>query len=87
MSMDEVIPGLYVGAEKATRDTADLQTRGITHILTLNQYPLAEEVSRQFKYKFVQGLDMEFTDLLSHFEGCFTFIDDGIKAGGVLVHW
>ncbi|KAK3087651.1 hypothetical protein FSP39_008761 [Pinctada imbricata] len=82
----EIIPGLYIGAESAARQTEELKSRNITHILTVNQYPLPLEMSRSFKYKFIQGLDIECTDLFCYFEECFDFIEEGIEEGGVLVH-
>jgi hypothetical protein len=31
--------------------------------------------------------DWEAENLLSTFDTCLNFIDEGIKSGGVLVHW
>ncbi|KAL4219327.1 Protein-tyrosine-phosphatase mkp1 [Mactra antiquata] len=80
---------LYVG----DRDSAEsLQRRNdakITHIVTVENSPLKwiKEDDR-YKYLYHQCLDMEFEDLLSHFEKFFTFIDDAASTpdGKVLIH-
>lgn len=86
LDMSEIIDNLYLGSWSAAKDIIRLKARGITHILTVNNSPLPKSVSEQFKYKFVHGFDLEFTDLLTYFEGCIKFIDEGIRYGSVLVH-
>lgn len=49
--------------------------------------PLTLEAKAGFVYKYIHALDEEDFDLLSHFDDCIEFIDDGRKAGGVLIHW
>jgi len=49
--------------------------------------PLTLEDKAGFGYKYIHALDEEDFDLLSHFDDCVEFIDDGRKAGGVFVHW
>ena len=39
--MNEIIPNLWLGAQKATQDKQVLETIGITHILSLGEQPLS----------------------------------------------
>ncbi|XP_069121339.1 dual specificity protein phosphatase 12-like [Argopecten irradians] len=86
LDINEVIKNLYLGSWTAAKDIIRLKAKGITHILTVNNSPLPKSVSEQFKYKFIHGFDLEFTDLLNYFEECIKFIDEGIRYGSVLVH-
>ncbi len=40
-----------------------------------------------FTYKYVHAFDVDTEDLLSHLEDCLAFMEEGCRAGGVLVHW
>ncbi|XP_033732620.1 dual specificity protein phosphatase 12-like [Pecten maximus] len=86
LDINEIIKNLYLGSWSAAKDIIRLKAGGITHILTVNNSPLPKSVSEQFKYKFIHGFDLEFTDLLNYFEECIKFIDEGIRYGSVLVH-
>jgi hypothetical protein len=85
--MTKIIDGLYLGDLDDAKQTSQLHQFGITHILTIDEKKLHEDWSQYFQYKCVQCYDLVVTDLLSHFEDCFEFIEDGRKKGGVIVHW
>lgn len=38
-------------------------------------------------YKCVEILDDDEEEILCHFEDSIAFIEEGRKAGGILVHW
>lgn len=86
LDLNEVIDNLFIGSKSAVRNADTLKAKGITHIMTVNDHPLPLVVSQDFKYKFVHGLDLEFTDLLTMFDACYQFIDEGRLQGSVIVH-
>ncbi len=85
--MSFIQDGLYLGNADHAYDSDLLQQKGVTHILTLDAKPLKKEAVEKYCYKYIHALDMDSTDLLSHFQECIDFIEDGRKQGGVLVHW
>lgn len=87
LDMDEVIDNLYIGSKSAVKNADTLKAKGITHIVTVSDHPLPLVVSQEFKYKYIHGLDLEFTDLLTMFDECYQFIDEGRLQGSVIVHW
>ncbi|XP_048738344.1 dual specificity protein phosphatase 12-like isoform X1 [Ostrea edulis] len=85
--ISHVVDNIYIGPERAVHRTDELKQNNVTHILSINNVPLHRSVTEKYNYKFVYGMDLEFTDLLSHFEECFHFIEDASDTGGsVLVH-
>ena len=85
--MDKILDKLYLGGISGTFDPAYLHGRGITHILSLLDRPMPEELISSFKYKYVYALDLYDTDLLQDLEECLKFVAEGRNNGGVLVHW
>jgi hypothetical protein len=85
--MNQIIDKLYLGGIAGTFDPSQLLDKGITHILSILEHPIPDDLLKDFKYKFVYALDLYDTDLLQELEECLTFIEDGIKEGVVLVHW
>ena len=73
-----------------------LQENEVTHILnvasfntqfTVDRGPGVYAVNGLFVYKHVSIMDHPDTDIISHFDECFAFIDTALDAGGrVLVH-
>ena len=49
--------------------------------------PLPTKQHEGFVYRHVHALDEETYDLLSKFNDCLQFVEEGRQAGGVLVHW
>jgi len=81
-----VQPGLFIGAFLAEQNRAELEKKGITHILQVGDN-LAKSYEGVFKYHTISVSDVESAHLLLHFNKCFDFIDSARKSGGgVLVH-
>lgn len=82
----EIEPGLFLGSVGAASNKAVLKSLNITHVLLVAN-ALVPAYPRDFKYKQVEVLDSEDTNLVQHFEECFSFIDEAKREGcGVLVH-
>ncbi|KAG8228207.1 hypothetical protein J437_LFUL004332 [Ladona fulva] len=88
-NLDLVEPGLWLGNLTAATDLDNLESRKITHILTVDSCPLPRKITELsgITTKFIQVTDLPKEDLLSHFEEAYTFIQEGLKKGVVLVHW
>lgn len=86
LDMDEILDGLYLGGLEPTKDFDYLKLKKVTHILTIHTDPLSASHNEKFKCKFICLLDMPESDLLSEFEDCFCFIDEGMRDGVVFVH-
>ncbi|XP_006816762.1 dual specificity protein phosphatase 12-like [Saccoglossus kowalevskii] len=82
--MDCIEKGLYIGGSADARNTEALHSAGITHVLSIEL--VKPQVSSDFVHKFVHLMDEEEYDLLSKFPECISFVKEGIKKGGVLVH-
>ncbi|XP_014672609.1 PREDICTED: dual specificity protein phosphatase 22-like [Priapulus caudatus] len=83
--MNKVLPGLYVGSCRDSKDERQLREHGITHILSVhdNAKPLRDDVV----YLCVPASDAPGQDLVVHFPACVDFIHAARLAGGaVLVH-
>lgn len=84
---DCIIEGLYLGGIMAALNEQDLQGKGITHVLSVDEKPLPDVLTSQINYKHVFALDLYDFDLLSCFPECLAFIDQARESGGkVLVH-
>ncbi|CAO2165012.1 unnamed protein product, partial [Urochloa humidicola] len=78
--------GLYLGSVGAALNKDALKSLNITHILIVAR-SLSPAFPAEFNYKKIEVLDSPDTDLLKHFDECFSFIDEAISSGGnVLVH-
>ncbi|RCU61423.1 hypothetical protein SETIT_J000700v2 [Setaria italica] len=78
--------GLYLGSVGAALNKEALKSLNITHILIVAR-SLSPAFPAEFNYKKIEVLDSPDTDLLKHFDECFSFIDEAISSGGnVLVH-
>lgn len=82
-----IFPGLNVGSLDAALNVEKLKQKNIHRILTIDIKPLPDDVTQLFETKFVEAEDVESFDILSHLEECLEFIDEGIRRGGVLIHW
>ena len=87
--MDKIVDHIYLGSVFAAQDTDSLTRLGITHVLTIDTQPLKYDLSENITYKYIYCVDMAEADLLTKFEECFKFIDDGLSQenGAVLIHW
>lgn len=88
IDMDKIIDRIYLGSAFAAQDTDSLTRLGITHVLTIDTQPLKYDLSENITYKYIYCVDMPEADLLTKFEECFKFIDDGLSQenGAVLIH-
>ncbi|XP_014664318.1 PREDICTED: dual specificity protein phosphatase 12-like isoform X2 [Priapulus caudatus] len=84
--MHEVAEKLFLGSLIAAKNWMELKRNGITHILSVMDVPLPRTHTQGFTYKFVKSMDMADADLLSYFDECHNFIEDGCESGGILVH-
>ncbi len=88
--MNKIEKGLYLGNMEAATDVILLESRGITHIVTLDTVPLPRKIASflpRVSQLHLQVTDLPDEDLLSHVLGAVEFIRAGIEGGGnVLVH-
>ncbi|XP_071111624.1 dual specificity protein phosphatase 12-like [Haliotis cracherodii] len=84
--LNAIFDDLYLGSMEAALHTDTLKELGITHILTIDDRPLLQEITCHFSCKYVHGLDLQDTDLLTYFDECVEFINEGRNKGGILVH-
>ncbi|XP_056149383.1 dual specificity protein phosphatase 12 isoform X2 [Lampris incognitus] len=84
-----VDPGLYIGTAADLNDVQALTDAAVNHILSvdsINPAPLIP-AGGGFHSKWVNVLDEETSDLLSHMDNCFLFIQEAIAGGkAALVH-
>ena len=83
----EILPGLYLGSMDAAHNKTELESRQITHIMTLNKDP--HPPFKDFiTYKYVFVEDLSSVNLLYMFHELYDYIDDVIANNGkILVHW
>lgn len=83
--MNEILPGLYVGNLKDSRDARLLDMHGITHILSI--YDEAKKLFRDKKYLIISAADNPRQDIVQFVPQCNDFIHAArIRGGHVLVH-
>lgn len=89
-SYHEIYTNLFLGNLTAATDISWLKQANISHILTVDSFPLPRKVQDSLPnitLKFIQIADMPREDLLTHFESSYQFIDNAITgAGKILVH-
>eukprot|EP01132_Coremiostelium_polycephalum_P003330 gene3330-4175_t len=82
----EIIPGLFLGGLDSANNSLILQSHGITHVV-LAIGDLSPFFPKLFKYYTIDDArDTPQYDLSVHFDQTSCFIEQGRKAGGVLVH-
>ncbi|KAK9736711.1 Dual specificity phosphatase, catalytic domain [Popillia japonica] len=88
VSIDIIAQNLYLGSLSAAKNIQTLTSCKITHILTIDTCPLPRHILelKHLTVKYVQLSDQPKEDLLSHFDNCISFIEDGLANGAVLVH-
>ena len=82
--MDEVVPGLWLGAAYDTQNKEILESLGITHILSLGTP--ARSIPDGSINKCCEILDNVKADILSLLPECIDFIKEGLEGGKVIVH-
>ncbi|XP_034071307.1 dual specificity protein phosphatase 12 [Gymnodraco acuticeps] len=84
-----VDPGLYIGTVADLNDSQGLAAAAVTHILSVDSADPAPLIPADgnFRRKWVNVLDEVCSDLLSHMDDCFRFIQEAVDGGGAaLVH-
>lgn len=85
-----VDPGLYIGTAADLNDSQGLADAAVTHILSVDSVDSTTLLPADggFHRKWVNVLDEATSDLLSHMDNCFLFIQEAVEGGGAtLVHW
>ncbi|GJP45639.1 hypothetical protein CLOM_g5002 [Closterium sp. NIES-68] len=83
---DKIEEGLYLGSLNSASNRDALLELGIKSIVTVANDTGTPQFPDTFSYTVVHVADAMSVDLATHFDGCFTAIEEGRKAGGVLVH-
>lgn len=82
--------GVYIGTAADLNDREALVAASVTHVLSVDSVdpqPLLPADGKLFM-KWIDVLDEAKSDLLSHMDACFVFIQEGVEGGGAaLVHW
>lgn len=84
-----VDPGLYIGTAADLNDSQALANAAITHILSVDSVDPAPllPADGELRRKWINVLDEVTSDLLSHMDACFLFIQKAVDGGGAaLVH-
>lgn len=81
---------LYIGTAADLNDSQALADATVTHILSVDSVDPAPELPAdgQLRQKWIHALDEATSDLLSHMDDCFLFIQEAVDGGSsALVHW
>ncbi|XP_068427816.1 dual specificity protein phosphatase 12 [Clinocottus analis] len=81
--------GLYIGTVADLNDSQALTAATVSHILSVDSVDPSPLVPADvgFRRKWVNVLDEVTSDLLSHLDNCFLFIQEAVNEGGAaLVH-
>ncbi|XP_018533917.1 dual specificity protein phosphatase 12 [Lates calcarifer] len=84
-----VDPGLYIGTAADLNDRQVLADADVTHILSVDSVDPAPLLPADggFRRKWVNVLDEVTSDLLSHMDECFLFIQEAVDGGrAAIVH-
>ncbi|KAF7222821.1 dual specificity protein phosphatase 12 [Nothobranchius furzeri] len=87
--MLQVDSGVYIGSVDDLNDRQMLADASVSHILSLDSVDPGPMLPADgsFVTKWIDVLDDPTSDLLSHMDACFMFIDEAVKGGGAaLVH-
>ncbi|XP_064107506.1 serine/arginine repetitive matrix protein 2-like isoform X1 [Macrobrachium nipponense] len=82
-----VLPGLYVGNFRDSKDPEQLKTHNITHILSIHDNARKLPCNSDKEYMCVVASDSPGQNLTQYFPACNDFIHTArLKGGGVLIH-
>lgn len=72
----------------ALRRREAIKAAAITHVVSVINWRIDEELIRYFRHLQINVEDVEDENLLEYFPVTNQFIEDAIRAGGnVIVHW
>ncbi|CCG84943.1 protein of unknown function [Taphrina deformans PYCC 5710] len=85
---DQIQPGLYLGDLPAAKDILSIESKRISHVLSVCHVPdLTYPADLRIRHKHIDVDDARDEDLLDHFKDCWRFIRDCLDEGGrILVH-
>lgn len=86
--MNKVLPGLYLGSIKDSKDKTQLETNKITHILAIHDHAKNEKIPiENIKYLRYKAKDNAQENIKQFFKDAIDFIHEArINNGNVLVH-
>jgi protein-tyrosine phosphatase len=86
--MKLIKPGLFVGTREEANNPENLKKYQINRVLTIDSQLLDEQSTAAITRFHVNCLDEPSADLLTSFDRCIQFIDEGLTNNeAVLVHW
>jgi protein-tyrosine phosphatase len=83
--MNKICVRLYQGKFQAAQDMRALKDAGITHVLQVSN-GVKPCFPKDFVYKVINITDTSNSSLIRYFPAAISFIQEGIRKGGVLVH-
>nr|XP_032520371.1 dual specificity protein phosphatase 22-like [Danaus plexippus plexippus] len=84
--MNKVLPGLYVGNYRDSKDPIQLDKYKITHILSIHD--AARRLHADKHYLCIMASDSPDQNLTQYFSLCNDFIHAArLREGNVLIHW
>ncbi|XP_018010812.1 dual specificity protein phosphatase 22 [Hyalella azteca] len=85
--MNKVLPGLYVGNFRDSKDTGQLKEHGITHILAIHDNARKLPCNNDKEHLCILASDSPGQSLMQFFPVCNDFIHTArLKGGSVLIH-
>jgi len=81
--MSQVLENLYLGSADQGWSPDYLTSRGVTHVLTVDIMP-PDPKAEEIVYKFIKAYDHPDSDLLSHLDDCYEFIESALSNGGTV---
>ncbi|KAF0303697.1 Dual specificity protein phosphatase 22 [Amphibalanus amphitrite] len=85
MGMDQVLPGLYIGSYRDSKDIQQLSANHITHIIAIHD--TAKKWYKDKQYLLISAADTPQQNLVPYIPRCNDFIHSARSTGGsVLIH-
>ncbi|XP_015787188.1 dual specificity protein phosphatase 22-B-like [Tetranychus urticae] len=86
--MDKILPGLYLGGVRDSRDAEQLRLNGITHVISVHENPNSSHYQSQIcEYLCIKASDEPDQNLSQYFSLTNEFIHSArLKGGNVLIH-
>ncbi|KAG7276186.1 hypothetical protein CRUP_030610 [Coryphaenoides rupestris] len=82
-----VEPRLYIGTAADLNDAQGLAEAAVSHVLSVDSEDPGPALPKGVQHKWINVLDVPTSDLLSHMDDSFLFLQEAVKGGGAaLVH-
>ena len=83
-----VDPGLFIGSAADLSDARALAEAAVSHVLSVDSEEPALPPGAGLRHQRISVLDQPTSDLLSHMDDSFLFLQEAVEGGGAaLVHW